>query len=114
LKSRPADGRDDEIARMRTKVGELTMDNQLLNQRCRADRPFSPRRRRRQARPSPPPPDSAMGWPASDASGSCPARRFTSGAIRRRFPSNRGRNPSRVVFSAPAQTRTSSATSAVS
>jgi hypothetical protein len=47
LKSRPADGRDDEIARLRAKVGELTMDNELLTQRCRADRPFAPRRRRR-------------------------------------------------------------------
>ena len=39
-------GRDDEIARLRAKVGELTMDNELLLQRCRADRPFAPRRRR--------------------------------------------------------------------
>jgi hypothetical protein len=46
LKSRPADDRDDEIARLRAKVGELTMDNELLTQRCRADRPFAPRRRR--------------------------------------------------------------------
>jgi hypothetical protein len=46
LKSRPTDDRDDEIARLRSKVGELTMDNELLLQRCRADRPFAPRRRR--------------------------------------------------------------------
>ena len=46
LKSRPGDDRDDEIARLRAKVGELTMDNELLTQRCRADRPFAPRRRR--------------------------------------------------------------------
>jgi transposase-like protein len=46
LKSRPADDRDDEIARLRSKVGELTMDNELLLQRCRAERPFVPRRRR--------------------------------------------------------------------
>src|SRR6266513_6103395 len=46
LKSRPADDRDDEIARLRAKVGELTMDNELLTQRCRADRPFVPRRRK--------------------------------------------------------------------
>ena len=46
LKSRPADDRDEEIARLRAKVGELTMDNELLLQRCRADRPFVPRRRR--------------------------------------------------------------------
>ena len=47
LKSRPADDRDDEIARLRAKVGELTMDNELLTQRCRADCPFVPRRRKR-------------------------------------------------------------------
>ena len=46
LKSQPTDDRDDEIARLRAKVGELTMDNELLTQRCRADRPFAPRRRR--------------------------------------------------------------------
>jgi hypothetical protein len=47
LKSRPADDRDEEIARLRAKVGELTMDNELLLQRCRADRPFVPTRRKR-------------------------------------------------------------------
>ena len=46
LKSRPTDDRDDEIARLRAKVGELTMDNELLLQRCQADRPFVPRRPR--------------------------------------------------------------------
>ena len=46
LKSRPTVDRDDEIARLRARVGELTMDNELLQQRCRADRPFAPRRRR--------------------------------------------------------------------
>ena len=46
LKCRPTDDRDDEIARLRAKVGELTMDNELLLQRCRAERPFAPRRRR--------------------------------------------------------------------
>jgi hypothetical protein len=46
LKSRPADDRDDEVARLRAKVGELTMDNELLLRRCRADGPFVPRRRR--------------------------------------------------------------------
>ena len=47
LKSRPADDRDEEIARLQAKVGELTMDNELLLQRCRADRPFAPTRRKR-------------------------------------------------------------------
>jgi transposase-like protein len=34
LKSRPADDRDEEIARLRAKVGQLTMDVELLGQRC--------------------------------------------------------------------------------
>ncbi len=46
MKSRPADDRDDEIVRLRAKVGELTMDNELLLQRCRADRPLASRMRR--------------------------------------------------------------------
>ena len=35
LKSRPADERDDEIQRLRAKVGEITMNNELLLDRCR-------------------------------------------------------------------------------
>ncbi|QDV37939.1 hypothetical protein ElP_58860 [Tautonia plasticadhaerens] len=46
LKIRPTDDRDEEITRLRSKVGELTMDNELLLQRCRAAPPFVPRRRR--------------------------------------------------------------------
>ena len=48
LKSRPADDRDEEIARLRSKVGQLTMDNELLGQKCRhleGGRPFASRRR---------------------------------------------------------------------
>lgn len=47
LKSRPADERDDEIQRLRAKVGEITMDNELLLTRCRqveAARPLALRR----------------------------------------------------------------------
>ena len=42
--------RDDEIARLRVKVGELTMDNELLRERSRraeATDPFGPRRSRK-------------------------------------------------------------------
>ena len=49
VRSRPADERDDEIARLRAKVGELTMDNELLRERSRraeANSPFNPRRSR--------------------------------------------------------------------
>ncbi len=48
MKSRPADDRDEQIARLQAKVGQLTMDNELLGQRCQrleAGRPFAPRRR---------------------------------------------------------------------
>ena len=34
VKSRPADERDDEIQRLRAKVGEITMNNELLLERC--------------------------------------------------------------------------------
>src|SRR3954452_8800642 len=48
LKSRPADDRDEEIARLRAKVGQLTMDVELLDRKCQhleAGRPFVSRRR---------------------------------------------------------------------
>jgi transposase-like protein len=49
VKSRPADERDDELGRLRAKVGELTMENELLRERARraeADGPFGRRRPR--------------------------------------------------------------------
>ena len=49
LRSRPADERDEEIARLRAKVGEMTMANELLLERARraeANNPFGPRRSR--------------------------------------------------------------------
>ncbi len=48
MKSRPADDRDEEVARLRAKVGQLTMDVELLGQKCRhleSGRPFASRRR---------------------------------------------------------------------
>jgi hypothetical protein len=48
LKSRPADDRDEEIARLRAKVGQLAMDNELLDTKCHhleAGRPVASRRR---------------------------------------------------------------------
>src|SRR5262249_41502352 len=114
LKSRPADDRDEEIARLRAKVGELTMDNELLLQRCRADRPFVPRRRTPEAGPSPPPPGGAMAWPAPAASGTYPARRCTGIAASGPPPSSSGRNPGGAVRSAPARTRSWPATSGAS
>ena len=48
MKSRPADDRDELVDRLRAKVGQLTMDNELLGQKCRhleSGRPFASRRR---------------------------------------------------------------------
>jgi transposase-like protein len=48
LKSRPTDDRDELIARLQAKVGQLTMDNELLDQKCQhleSGRPFASRRR---------------------------------------------------------------------
>ena len=48
MKSRPTDDRDERIARLQAKVGQLTMDNELLGQKCQhleAGRPFASRRR---------------------------------------------------------------------
>ena len=47
LKSRPADARDGEIARLQAKVGEITMANELLDEkieRLEAGRPLGGRR----------------------------------------------------------------------
>jgi len=49
VKSRPADERDDELGRLRAKIGELTMENALLRERARraeGDAPFGRRRSR--------------------------------------------------------------------
>ena len=48
MKGRPADDRDELVARLRAKVGQLTMDNELLGTRCQhleSGRPFVTRRR---------------------------------------------------------------------
>src|SRR3954469_7781899 len=34
MRSRPADDKDELVARLRAKVGQLTMDNELLGQKC--------------------------------------------------------------------------------
>ena len=49
VRSRSADERGEEIARLRGKVGEITMENELLCERARraeANSPFGPRRSR--------------------------------------------------------------------
>ena len=50
LKSRPADGRDGEIGRLKAKVGDLTMANERLGakiERLEGGRPLARRRSRR-------------------------------------------------------------------
>ncbi len=50
LKERERDERDEEIARLKAKVGEITMDNELLYAKIAAlegNRPLARRRRRR-------------------------------------------------------------------
>jgi hypothetical protein len=50
LKTRPADGRDVEIGRLKAKVGDLTMANELLEAKIghlEAGRPLARRRSRR-------------------------------------------------------------------
>jgi len=50
LKSRPGDGRDAEVGRLKAKVGELTMANELLDakiERLETHRPLAHRRSRR-------------------------------------------------------------------
>ena len=47
VRPRPAEERDEESARLRAKVGEITMANELLLERARraeAAHPFGPRR----------------------------------------------------------------------
>ena len=50
VRRRPADERDDELGRLRAKVGELTMENELLRERARRAEgdggPFGRRRSR--------------------------------------------------------------------
>ena len=50
LKTRPADGRDAEIGRLKAKVGDLTMETELLAakiERLEGGRPLTQRRSRR-------------------------------------------------------------------
>jgi hypothetical protein len=47
VKSRPADERDDELGRLRAKIGELTMENELLRERARRAEGAAPFGRRR-------------------------------------------------------------------
>src|SRR5262249_21702285 len=50
VRSRPVDAREEDVARLRAKIGELTMANELLRERARraeAGHPFASRRSRR-------------------------------------------------------------------
>src|SRR3712207_7732043 len=55
MKERERDGRDEELLRLKAKLGEITMANELLEQKIAAlegRRPLGRRRSRRSARPS--------------------------------------------------------------
>jgi hypothetical protein len=47
LRTRQADQREDEIARMKSKIGEITMENELLRERARRVEPSMSRRQLR-------------------------------------------------------------------
>src|SRR5918912_80344 len=50
VRSRPTDAREEDLARLRAKIGELTMANELLRERAEraeAGHPFASRRSRR-------------------------------------------------------------------
>lgn len=49
VRRRPTDARDEDLARLRAKIGELTMENELLRERAEraeAGHPFASRRSR--------------------------------------------------------------------
>src|ERR1700744_1263889 len=48
MRSRPADARDEVVAPLQARVGQLPMDNELLDRKCQhleSGRPFATRRR---------------------------------------------------------------------
>jgi hypothetical protein len=64
LRSREADERDQEVVRMKAKIGEITMENELLRERARraeANSPFASRRSRPWSQSSSPPADRPYG-----------------------------------------------------
>lgn len=86
LKSRPRDARDETIDRLRTKVGELTMDTELLQTRIVLEAggaPFATRRSKRWAASSRSPRNAATVSPGSAGSGASPGQAFTEAAGRR-------------------------------
>ena len=85
MKNIPRDSRDRELGRLREKLGESTMEIELLPEqigRLETNRPLPPRRSRRCARPPRPPLASRMAWRASAACGAWPAPRSTGSGIR--------------------------------
>jgi hypothetical protein len=91
MKERERDSRDEELLRLKAKLGEVTMANELLEQKIAAlggGRPLGRRRPRRCARPSPRPRAAPAAWPGSPAPGAFPALRSTATA-RRPVPRHR-------------------------
>ena len=95
LKSRQRDDRDTAIGRLKTKVGELTMDNELLG--AKIDRleagsgnPFAQRTPARRAPSSRSPRAAPTAQPASAGSGASPAWASTVVGMRRSWRPRRG------------------------
>src|SRR5918997_314358 len=68
MKARERDARDDEVLRLKAKLGEVTMANELLERKIAAlegGRPLGRRRSRRLAQPSPPPPAMRIASPGA-------------------------------------------------
>src|SRR3954454_22333528 len=85
MKERERDSRDEEVLRLKAKLGEVTMTNELLEQKIAAlegGRPLGRRRSRRGAGPSLRPRATPTAWPGLPGSGGSPAPRST--AIARR------------------------------
>src|ERR671935_1638091 len=72
MKTHPLDTRDRELGRLREKLGESTMEIELLREkigRLETSRPLAHRRSRRLARPPRPPRANRMAWGVSAACG---------------------------------------------
>ena len=80
MKERERDDRDDEIARLKAKVGEITMDNELLYEKIAVlekKSPLAHRRSRRSARLPRPPTANGMAWNGSREFRDRPEQRST-------------------------------------
>ena len=95
LKERESDPASGELAAAMQRIGELSMEVELLRARIGRPGPLARRRSRLWPRRRPRPPAAAMAWPGSARSGTSRAPPFMPRARRRRAPS-RQRQPRRA------------------